>query len=833
MVDALGHRTEFDYDQRGNRTAVIDANGHRTEFEYDAAGRQTAVIFADGTRTISQYDALGRRAAETDQTGRTTSFEYDPLGNLIAVVDALGQRTEYGYNEQSSRVVQRDALGRETKWSYDRVGRVLSRTLPLGQTETFAYNEVGNRIRRTDFNGALSTFNYDVNNRQIRADYADGESVITTYTATGQVDTQTDSRGVTNFDYDKRDRRTRITNPTGAAIEYTYDKAGNRTGLITENQAVAYGFDALNRLSTVDNGQGITTYHYDPVGNRQAIDHANGTRTDYTYDNLNRLLEVTHRDPLGTPFSQQTYTLAPAGHRLRMAEFNGRTVDYTYDDLNRLTQEAVTDPARGNRTTSWTHDAVGNRLSQTENGLVTSYVYDENDRLLEETGPDGSITYAYDANGNTTEKRIDGVLDTAYQYNSRDRLVRAETPTATLDYTYDPTGIRQSRTENGARTHFLIDPNRDYAQVIEERDAAGNTSVSYLHGDDLLTQTRSGIAYTYHADGLGSVRALSDSSGTPTDTYLYTTYGELEHHDGLTENNFLFTGEQFDPGLGFYYLRARYYDPFTGRFPNMDTFRGRVNEPQTLHKYLYVHADPVNNIDPSGNVTLGQLATTTGLIAIVSNSAISGFALGRGSADADGLPDGVTISLRVGAGRGVGLAGGSDFVYDFRTGDLWGFGAIEGSVAPLTVFRPQAKLVISATAGFIWNMNSPQQFNGAGATATWPLGTGHLLARARRISSDAKGGFWGFMTQTAKLAKRRANWSLQFGFSGFTNSGPAFARIGPGTSFSSEVFGLTAGRKILETRDPIISSLERIMRSLRGETSPGSLENAINNIETL
>ena len=70
----------------------------------------------------------------------------------------------------------------------------------------------------------------------------------------------------------------------------------------------------------------------------------------------------------------------------------------------------------------------------------------------------------------------------------------------------------------------------------------------------------------------------------------------------------LFTGEQFDPNLGWYYLRARYYNPANGRFPTMDTYPGRMFEPPTLHKYLYTHADPVNGIDPSGNATVIETA---------------------------------------------------------------------------------------------------------------------------------------------------------------------------------------------------------------------------------
>ncbi|MDR2117203.1 MAG: hypothetical protein LBP87_12565, partial [Planctomycetaceae bacterium] len=74
----------------------------------------------------------------------------------------------------------------------------------------------------------------------------------------------------------------------------------------------------------------------------------------------------------------------------------------------------------------------------------------------------------------------------------------------------------------------------------------------------------------------------------------------------LTE--FQYSGEQFDSKIGQQYLRQQYYDPTTGRFNRLDPFFGNLNDPLSLHKYLYTHADPVNGIDPSGLMSLGGIS---------------------------------------------------------------------------------------------------------------------------------------------------------------------------------------------------------------------------------
>jgi RHS repeat-associated protein len=82
----------------------------------------------------------------------------------------------------------------------------------------------------------------------------------------------------------------------------------------------------------------------------------------------------------------------------------------------------------------------------------------------------------------------------------------------------------------------------------------------------------------------------------PTIMTLSATCAILE----VTPSPSYYRAEQYDSDLGLYYLRARYYNPLTGRFLSRDPEDGWINVPATLHKYLYVGGDPVNWWDPTG-----------------------------------------------------------------------------------------------------------------------------------------------------------------------------------------------------------------------------------------
>jgi RHS repeat-associated protein len=603
-IDAQGYETLFAYDAAGNQVSMTDANGHTTSYEYDELNRREANVFHDGTSTAVAYASgcgADRKVAETDQAGNTTNFGYDALGRLIRVTDALGGVTRYAYDQVGNRISQTDPNNHVTSFTYDNLGRMVRRTLPMGQTETLAYDPNGNLSAKIDFKGNTCHYEYDEMNRLVKKEYLNGSSIEYTYTASGKRETVLDSRGETEYTYDSRDRLVSVRHPNGSVISYSYDLRGNRTSLNVPSGTTTYSFDALNRLvSVTDPDGGLTGYTYYPAGNRAAVTYPNGTKASYTYDALNRLIRLENRKSTGEIISSYAYTLDVAGNRTRVVENTGRVVDYTYDALYRLVGEEIQDDDLGDKTIFYTYDGFGNRLEKIEDGVVTAYSYNANDQLITESSPANSVTYAYDANGNTVAKD-DGTHFVTYTYAYENRLVTAQHQGGTSTYQYDDDGIRVRSQTGAVGMDYLVDKNRPYSQVLEERDAAGKLIVDYVYGDGLISQTRDGGTSYYHYDGQMSTRKLTNVAATATDSYVYDAFGVAIDHNGSSENSYLYTGEQYISELDYYYLRARYFNQNLGRLNTPDQLPGNVWSPLTNHKYIYAINNPISNIDPSGN----------------------------------------------------------------------------------------------------------------------------------------------------------------------------------------------------------------------------------------
>ncbi|MEL7315828.1 MAG: RHS repeat-associated core domain-containing protein, partial [Cyanobacteria bacterium J06559_3] len=219
--------------------------------------------------------------------------------------------------------------------------------------------------------------------------------------------------------------------------------------------------------------------------------------------------------------------------------------------------------------------------------------------------------------GNRLDKLINGIVVEVYDWDIQGELAGAtiteDGTTTNINYQYNTDGIRVGQTVNGEETRFLIDANQqEFAQVIEEYTPGSIIQVAYTHGNDLISQHRGTEKGFYHTDSLGSVRLLTDALGNVANTYVYDPYGSVTNQSELQQNAYRFTGEQFDPELGNYYLRARYYNPATGRFVSRDPFEGILRRPLSLNDYPYAEGNPVNAIDPTGEVPVIVYAALAG-----------------------------------------------------------------------------------------------------------------------------------------------------------------------------------------------------------------------------
>ena len=260
---------------------------------------------------------------------------------------------------------------------------------------------------------------------------------------------------------------------------------------------------------------------------------------------------------------------------------------YGYDRLSRLTSVAGPDGAR-----SYAYDPAGNRTAaDTGSGAVTS-MYDRADRLTAA----GATAITVDAAGNLTVKGSD-----SFAYDQANRLTSATVSGTTETYAYDGDGVRVSRQVG---TDPAIRYVSDVAAGLPVTLADGPRK--YVWGLGLAYAVDGASVEVYHADRLGSVRALTDASGTIVATYRTDEWGVPTGTTGTTDQPFGFTGEPAD-ATGLTYLRARYYAPELGRFMSQDPFAGFVGTPGSLHRYGYVGNNPTTLADPSGLVSPGPV----------------------------------------------------------------------------------------------------------------------------------------------------------------------------------------------------------------------------------
>jgi RHS repeat-associated protein len=116
-------------------------------------------------------------------------------------------------------------------------------------------------------------------------------------------------------------------------------------------------------------------------------------------------------------------------------------------------------------------------------------------------------------------------------------------------------------------------------------------------GGLLLSVSSGGSLSNYGRDRLGTVTALTSGSQGPTNTYRCDPWGQAIGGSSSGYDPFGYTGTYKDAATGLYQMGARYYQPASGRFTQLDPHPGQL---LTVNRYAYTACNPTNYTDPTG-----------------------------------------------------------------------------------------------------------------------------------------------------------------------------------------------------------------------------------------
>ena len=249
---------------------------------------------------------------------------------------------------------------------------------------------------------------------------------------------------------------------------------------------------------------------------------------------------------------------------------------------------------------------AGNRTERIRGAVHEQYLYDECNRLLQITdGADTVKNYTYDNSGNMLS---DGEM--SYLYDGFGRLEQVTKADGSFQKNhYDAEGLRAEMEENGQLVKFLYNEDRE---AVAEEESDGNV-IRYIRGLGLISSDseKAKTYYHYVSDEQGSITHVingeeKESGELPQEDvqpqvlnhYEYDAFGNTVSCEEQVHNRFRYTGEQYDPLTGQYYLRARYYNPVIARFTQEDTYYG-----DGLNLYTYCQNNPVLYHDPTGHGT--------------------------------------------------------------------------------------------------------------------------------------------------------------------------------------------------------------------------------------
>lgn len=586
----MGISYSYTYNSNNDITSYTDPNSHTYYYSYDGNGNLSEINTPRSGVTTYINNGQGLTTSITNPMGISTYYTYDIYGNVTQTNKPEGISTSATYDIISRLQTFTNPNGNSISYNYDNNDNLTQESFNSRNT-SYSYDPNDNLTQITNANGGATTLGYDFQNDYLNSVSFFGATDSYTYYDDGRIHTSTDSKGnTTTYNYDTYGRLQSLNNG-GDIITYTYDNYDNITSVINSSGTIQYTYDLLNRVtSTTDYYGNTVSYNYDNNSNVTRITYPGNKSVYYTYYSDNLLHTVKDWNNKTT-----TYTYRNDGLLSVINYPNGTYCNYTYDNAGRMTGLSWKN-SNGIviNECSYDLDAMGNHVSETKtepyspislSNNTISYTYNSANRLQSA----GSVSFGYDANGNTTSK-----TGNSFIYNKYDQLSNVSGNT-NAQYQYDGGGNRRKTTISGQTKKYVLDI-LGMSKVLIETDNSNSPQNYYVYGLGLISRINSSNATNYyHYDYKGSTIAMTNESENITHKYQYNDFGEVLQLDEDDFNPYRYIGKygvEFD-NTELYFMRARYYDPEIGRFLSEDPI-------WSTNLYPYAGNNPLVFVDCNG-----------------------------------------------------------------------------------------------------------------------------------------------------------------------------------------------------------------------------------------
>ncbi len=490
-------RVEFTFDERDllQKRVADPGTGHiaaTTTIDYDGNRNRTSVTNPRGKSSTAMFDLFDRPTQGTNALGHYTQLAYDKANNLTErkswqdndpSADDLLAHEKRNYDE-INRLWQSEAVlqGTPDTWLYrtrtlDRRGLTTVLNDRRGYDTTRVYDGAGRLTKDTDAIGNLEEYTLDANGNvtEIKeTEFLHGTTVSEVYE--------------TEFTYDALNRR---------RTQKRIDAANSANSLVTEWKLDALSVarveiepdgtdtelfsDGLARITkkSVDLGSGASLdieWDFDIHNNVIVYRDDAGNETQYDYDLMNRLEEVTYADS-----GVVTLSLDANGNATTIIDQNGTEFDQDFDDLDRLIARDITKGTGvlGDTDEDFAYDGLNRLTEAKDNDAIVQLTYDSLSRVLTEkqgSNPLGSeaktVTYTWDAESNKTRVTYPSTFEARRTYDEVCCLMEVDDKTDTSIVSFGVIGRHHRRDTvtfgNGTTTTVGYDGYRRIVEIAHE-----------------------------------------------------------------------------------------------------------------------------------------------------------------------------------------------------------------------------------------------------------------------------------------------------------------------------------------------------------------------------